>query len=459
MCAVPTAPLAGEPSARELAQAVSEATADLAEEVAPTTVYIQVDKGPGMTSGLEQLMRDYDLPRMEEPTRGVQSSSGSGVIVREDGLVLTNHHVVSGSTVILVTLRDQRRLPAKVLGSDPRTDVAVLQLLGEGPFPAAQVGDSDQVRVGARVLTVGHPFDFTFTVTAGIVSARGRRNLVDEEIHDFIQTDAAIAPGSSGGPLFSLSGELVGINTAIYSPTAESTGSTGIAFAIPSNMAMRVASELLETGRVSQASIGVSSVDRPPSPEEPRPGAELTGLISGGPAEKAGLQVGDVVEAVNDDPVISARDLRAVILAQGTGAEVSLRVRRQDEQVTVVLSTVDDRALAGVGLTEDTLPEGAFEWAGLTLVAATPELLEARGVALPDEMDGTGLLVLAADATGAATKAGLTAGDLLVEVQKKPIPHAAAFLSVVDGRRTAMVRFWRGEGFSYAAVAGLRDAD
>ena len=232
---------------------MSDAMAELAAEVAPTTVYIQADKGTGVTAGLEQLMRDYALPRLDDRGPAISSASGSGVLIGADGLILTNHHVVAGASVLVVTLYDQRRLPARVVGSDPRTDVAIVQLLGEaGPFPVARPGDSDTLRVGEQVLAVGHPFDFQFTVTSGIVSALGRRNLVEQEIHDYIQTDASVNPGSSGGPLFNLDGELIGINTAIYSPSGEAGGGTGISFAIPSNMAMRVVRELMEHADLEQ---------------------------------------------------------------------------------------------------------------------------------------------------------------------------------------------------------------
>jgi len=432
---------------------ISDAMADLAERVAPTTVYLQSDKGSGITSGLQQLMRDYALPQLQEggPTFG--TSSGSGVLVDADGLVLTNHHVVTGAQDLVVTLHDQRRFPAEVVGSDPRTDIAVVQILGEGPFPTAVVGDSDTLRVGEWVMAVGHPFDFQFTVTTGIVSARGRRNLVEQEIQDFIQTDAAVNPGSSGGPLFDLDGELVGINTAIYSPAGGPVASAGISFAIPSNMAQRISQELMATGRVAQAGIGVSTRDVAPTADDLRPGAEVTRLVPEGPAETAGLRRGDIIETVNGETVHGSRDLRAIVLARGPDESLKLRIRRGQRRLQLALRTVDDRTL---GSADVALPYDAFEWAGLTLTEALPARLAEQGIVLPDDREG-GLLVISAAPDGPGGQAGLAAGDVLLEVQHTPISDAKAFLEVVDGRRSAMVYFWRGEGEGIAAVAGLPD--
>ncbi|MEC7948437.1 MAG: trypsin-like peptidase domain-containing protein, partial [Myxococcota bacterium] len=220
LAAEPTSPppVATRPDPLQTARALGTAFADLAERVGPATVHIQASKSRGLSPGLSQVLRDYRLPLPEPAGPKMGRSTGSGVLLTPDGHVLTNHHVVAGGTDIVVTLQDKRRFPATLLGSDPRTDVAVLHIESDEEFVHGTLGDSDDVRVGEWVVAIGHPFEFSFTVTAGIVRARGRRNLNPAEISDFIQTDAAVNPGSSGGPLFNLDGEVIGINTAIFNP-------------------------------------------------------------------------------------------------------------------------------------------------------------------------------------------------------------------------------------------------
>ena len=189
---------------------------DVSAAVLPTTVHIRVEKVAQVSAGIQQMARDYELPVPQGESQAGRHSTGSGVIFDNRGLVLTNHHVIDGARNIRITLYNQEVYEAQVLGTDPKTDVAVLRILGDGPFVAANIGDSDDLRVGQWVIAVGHPFDFPFTVTAGIVSALGRRDLGKNEIQDYIQTDVAVNPGSSGGPLFNRAGTVVGINTAIH---------------------------------------------------------------------------------------------------------------------------------------------------------------------------------------------------------------------------------------------------
>ncbi len=439
---------AGDSTALSSARALGDAFAEIVERVGPATVYIQANKARPLSLGLQQLIQDYGLPTPRPDTSGWSSSTGSGVIVREDGLVITNHHVVSGATGLLVTLYDKRSYPAVVIGSDPRTDLALLRIEGTGPFPVARIGDSDAVRVGHWVIAIGHPFDFQFTVTAGIVSARGRRNIIPEEIQDYIQTDAAVNPGSSGGPLFNLDGEVVGINTAIYTPEGGAVQHAGISFAIPSNMAWRISTELMQRGRVARASIGVTTRDVEPTADNPRPGAEITQVIAEGPAEAAGLRRGDIILEVDGERIGTTDDLRGLILARGPDTPLPIRVERGGELLDVTIVTAGSRQDTPL-----TVPEDAITWAGAVIAVPTEARLAHYGVVPPE---GTvGLLVLAVTPDSPAASAGLAPGDLLLQVQRHEIQSTRQFLTIVDARKSAMVWFYRGGVKTLAAVGGL----
>lgn len=447
------AAVAPPPDATAVAQAqsVSAAFAMVAEAVSPAAVYIEAAKGPPVATGLEELMREYRLPAPGRAPDGTVSS-GSGVIISPDGLVLTNHHVISGATLPVVTLQDKRSFPAEVLGSDARTDIAVLRIMGDGPFAWAQLGDSDKVRVGQWVLAIGHPFDFQFTVTTGIVSARGRRNLFRNEIQDYLQTDAAVNPGSSGGPLFDLAGQVVGINTAIYSPPGGGAQHAGISFAIPSNMARKVADELLRTGQVGRASLGLTTRDRPASQEQPSPGAEVTRVTPRGPAEAAGIRRGDVILSVNGERITGSEDLRGLVLARGVSVDLEVGWERGTQALSALIRTGDERNLSQPDVA---IPKDAVEWAGLTVVTATEEGLTEFGVPPPDR-PWPGLLVLAVTPGSAAAIAGLEPGDLLIEAGDAPLSRPEDLLAAAKRRRTLTLHFQRDGGESWAAIAGLR---
>lgn len=440
---------AGDSAPLASARALGDAFAEIVERVGPATVYIQANKGRPLALGLQQLLLDYDLPQPRPEAAGWSTSTGSGVIVQGGGLVITNHHVVSGATELTVTLWDKRSYPAVIIGSDPRTDIAVLQIEGEGPFPVAEIGDSGAVRIGHWVIAIGHPFDFQFTVTAGIVSARGRRNIIPEEIQDYIQTDAAVNPGSSGGPLFNLDGEVVGINTAIYTPEGGAVQHAGISFAIPSNMAWRISQELMQRGRVARASIGLTTRDIESTPDNPRPGAQITQIIAEGPAESAGLRRGDIILEVDGERIATTIDLRSLILTREPGSELSIHIARGDDELDVVVTA------AGARIAADTsaAPAEAFTWAGASLIEPTEERLAHFGVVGPE--GASGLLVLAVQPDSPAASAGIAPGDLLLQVQRHEIEDAEQFQAVTADRSSAMVWFWRGGTRTLAAVGGL----
>lgn len=428
------------------ARALGDAFAEVVDRVIPTVVVIEVDHGEAVAPGLQELQRDYRLPGAEPGADIASISTGSGVILRSDGLVVTNHHVIDRASAIRVELHDGRRFAAQVVASDPRTDIALIRMTDASNLPVAEFGDSDSLRVGHWVLSIGHPFDFPFSVTAGIVSATGRRELVPSEIQDYIQTDASVNPGSSGGPLFDLDGRIVGINTAIFAQGGAAVGQGGIAFAIPSNMARRVAGELETTGRVALAAIGLTSRDAEGSGQR---GAEVTRIAPGGPADLAGLRRGDIVVSVGAEVITSSDALRALVRARGVGAQLPFDFLRGGERLAAVVSSVDAGRLRE---TDRVLPADAQGWGGMLLASATPDLLREYGVVPPVGHRG-GVLVVEAEVGGAGHTAGLAAGDLLVEVQKDPVEDLDAFFERVGRRRTVMVSFYRNEAIGYAAVS------
>ncbi|HMG60667.1 MAG TPA: Do family serine endopeptidase, partial [Burkholderiales bacterium] len=283
----------------------------------------------------DPLFRHFFGDRLEEePQRA--ASLGSGVIVSPKGYILTNHHVVEAADEIEVALIDGKKLKAKAVGSDPETDIAVLQVEG-GPVPAITFGDADALRVGDVVLAIGNPFGVGQTVTMGIVSALGRSQLGINTFENFIQTDAAINPGNSGGALIDSAGNLVGINTAIYS---RSGGSLGIGFAIPASSAKQVMEQIIQTGGVTRGWIGVEAREITPEMGESLRlgtlnGVLIEGVLRGGPAERAGLKPGDVLVAIEGKPVKDPNSMLNLVAALVPGKPASIRLRRDNKDVDV----------------------------------------------------------------------------------------------------------------------------
>src|SRR6266568_4128749 len=283
----------------------------------------------------DPLFRHFFGDRLEdEPQRA--ASLGSGVIVSSKGYVLTNHHVVEAADEIEVALADGKKLKAKAVGSDPETDIAVLRVEG-GPLPAITFGDADSLRVGDVVLAIGNPFGVGQTVTMGIVSALGRSQLGINTFENFIQTDAAINPGNSGGALIDTAGNLVGINTAIYS---RSGGSLGIGFAIPASSAKNIMEQIIQTGSVTRGWIGVEAQEITPEIAESfrlasTNGVLIAGVLRGGPADRAGLKPGDILLAIEGKPVKDPNSMLNLVAALVPGKPASMRLKRESKDVEV----------------------------------------------------------------------------------------------------------------------------
>ncbi len=279
----------------------------------------------------DPLLRRFFGQQMDTPQKTF--SLGSGVIVSPQGYILTNNHVVEGADTIDLVLTDGRRFTGKIVGTDPDTDLAVLKIDADH-LPAVTLGNDEQLQVGDPVLAIGNPFGVTNTVTSGIVSALGRNSLGINEFENFIQTDAAINPGNSGGALINASGNLVGINTAIFSRTG---GTMGIGFAIPVSLAKPVMEQIIETGHVTRGYMGVVFSQIGARPGRPQPqlekGALIREVVPGGPAQRAGLKSGDVVVAVNGKPTDDAATLRNQISAMSPGTRAPLKVTRGGDEV------------------------------------------------------------------------------------------------------------------------------
>ena len=349
------------------------------------------------------------------------SGTGSGFIVSADGVILTNAHVVDGASEVTVKLTDRREFRAKVLGSDSKTDVAVLKIEAKD-LPVVKLGTARDLRVGEWVLAIGSPFGLENTVTAGVVSAKGR-SLPDSGGVAFIQSDVAVNPGNSGGPLFNARGEVVGINSQIYS---RSGGYQGLSFAIPIELASRVKDQIVQHGKVDHARLGVSvqevnqaladsfRLDRPR-------GALIAQVEPGSPAERAGLKPGDVVLGVDGDPVVSSGDLPALLAQHGAGDQVRLQVWREgkETQLATRLGGTNERTAKA-----QSAPAAATGGRlGLALRPAQPQERGAAG----------GLVVEAA--SGPAERAGVQAGDVLVAVNGVPARSIEAVQRAVADAR------------------------
>jgi serine protease Do len=475
--AVLSASLAGSLFAPRAVQAQSNATSpapaivqlpdftELVERVGPAVVNIRTAEKVRTTSGsaeMDEQMREFfrrfgiPLPNERAPRRGQpqpddsepqQRGVGSGFVISQDGFVMTNAHVVDGADEVIVTLTDKREFKARIVGADRRTDVAVVKIEATG-LPAVRIGDVNQLKVGAWVMAIGAPFGLDNTVTAGIVSAKQR------DTGDFlpmIQTDVAINPGNSGGPLINMRGEVVGINSQIYS---RSGGFMGISFAIPIDEAMRVADQLRASGRVIRGRIGVTIAPVTKDVAEAvglaKPaGALVQGVEEGLPAAKAGVEPGDIITKVDGKSVEKSADLPRMIGAAKPGAKTVLQVFRRGQVRDIAVTVVEFEAEK---------PRRVAQGGDAT---PTPQTKTAIGLVVSDLADAQrkelkvrgGVRVESAE--GAAARAGLREGDIILTLDNTEVLDAKQFNAMVaklDKNKSVSVMFRRGDLTSYLVV-------
>ena len=419
--------------------------ADQVEKLSPAVVNIStttiVNDGQAMDmpqfppgSPFEEFFKNFGDNNRQRKAQ----SLGSGFIIDAGGIVVTNYHVIENAEEIRVVLADETSFTAEVLGQDQKTDIAVLKIdPGDTKLTAVSFGDSDKLRVGDWVLAIGNPFGLGGTVTAGIVSARGR-DIGNGPYDDFIQTDASINRGNSGGPLFNTDGDVIGINTAIYS---QSGGSVGIGFAISSNLAERVAGQLIEFGQTRRGWLGVYIQEVTPDIAESLGldddiGALISSVNEDGPAAKGGIQPGDVIVKFDGKPIEKMRDLPRIVAETDIGAKVKVELFRQGkrETVTVTLGELEKAELAGV-IDNGRNQSNDFSFGSLGFAVANLNAALAEELGL--DSDTKGVVVREVVPGSPAADKGLTVGDILRRYGQRPIDDAASLAKDIEEAETA----------------------
>lgn len=394
-----------------LSRAVAFETAltQVAESVSPSVVSIQVEVSRPANNGFPFFFGG-------QGRGGIVRGGGSGVILRSDGYVLTNNHVVNEASRIDVRLKNGKSYPATLVGSDSATDLAMLKIDAKR-LPQAEFASSEKARVGQFVIAIGSPFGLDYTVTTGVLSAKGRGGIGANEIEDYLQTDASINPGNSGGPLVDLQGRVLGINTMIIGR------GSGIGFAIPSEIAQRVARQLIENGSVKRAWLGVSFQEITPELASHfggsfDGGALVNAVVPDGPAEKAGLQAGDVITAIGDTKIREGHDLLRTVLRHGVGERLSLEVRRGDKTKKLTLVTGERPSEDNPQANNQSARDGGT--LGLALEELTPTLRQRF------RYQGDGhVFVRGVEPGSEADRAGLRPGDIILQADRRPVRSIA----------------------------------
>jgi len=405
----------------------AKAFSSVVKKVEPAVVHVRVEKKAGQAATdqpnpfNDPFFQRFFGPSFKHPNIPQQEqkalSSGSGFLISDDGYILTNNHVIDGADKITVRVEGEQELEAKVIGADPQSDVALIKISDGRKFPYLPLGDSDGLEVGEWVIAIGSPFGLDRTVTVGVVSAKGRNRMGINEYENFIQTDAAINPGNSGGPLLNIHGEVIGINTAIFS---RSGGYMGIGFAIPVNMAKTVKTQLLANGKVTRSWLGVAIQDMTGDLArsfnlKQKTGALVTEVSKDSPAEKAGIKQGDLIISFDGKPVTDVADLRNRVAMTAPKTKVDLVLIRDERQKELTVQ-VEEQPTDMTSLSGTPQQQEAFQKAGLSLQDLTPELARQFGYEM-----GQGVLVAEVSPGSPAAMARIPAGSLIEEVNRQRV--------------------------------------
>ncbi len=458
--------IAGSAAARdsnvELLSRMSDAFASIVKKVEPAVVFVQVSKtikggGPGGMAGdpfglfndpfFQRFFGPQFQPRQRQPRQFKQRGAGSGFIITSDGYIMTNNHVVGEADEIDVKLSDGRKFKAKVIGTDPKSDVAVIKIDAK-QLPTIPLGDSEKLEVGEWVLAIGNPFGLAHTVTVGVVSAKGRSHLGINDYEDFIQTDAAINPGNSGGPLINIHGEVIGMNTAIFS---RSGGSMGIGFAIPINMAKAVKNQLIKNGKVVRGWLGVIIQDIDENLAESfglksSEGVLVAEVSPDSPAAKGGLKQGDVILKLNGKTVNDVGELRNKIALTSPGTTVKFDILRDGKKKAIKVKIGEQPDARIVSKANHEL----LGKLGMVVQDLTPELAQQFGY-----KEGEGVLVAEVEPGSPAASVGIRPGQLIEETNRVSVHDMKEFLEALKiSEKTGRVlfRIRDGEYGRYVAI-------
>ncbi|BBM83474.1 DegQ family serine endoprotease [Candidatus Uabimicrobium amorphum] len=441
----------------------SQAFVQVAKRTTPAVVHIAVVRKVSGRNGSMDFFRNHpffrDNPRSKKaPRQRKEQGAGSGVIIDPRGYILSNHHVVKNAEEVTVTLNDRRKFKAKVIGSDSKTDVAVIKIEAKN-LPVAPLGNSSSLQVGQWVLAIGNPFGLSQTVTAGIVSAKGRSGVGITEYEDFIQTDAAINPGNSGGPLINLHGEVIGINTAILS---RSGGYQGIGFAIPVNQARTIMKQIIASGKVQRSWLGVQIEEVTPDMAQAFGLNEAFGclvqqIFPNSPARKAGIRSGDIILYFNGKKITRSAQLRNTVATTPAGSKVPVEIFRNQKRKTiyVVLGDIKKATWNGQGTQpqpqeQPTQDSAIIESLGIEIQQLTPDLAEALGV-----QTDKGVVITAITDGSAASRSSLRTNDVISEINRMRIRTISDAKKVLSQQKQLyLFRVITGVSRRYVVVKG-----
>lgn len=433
----PPAPQVAAPKIPGKIMQTSRAFSDIVNSVSPAVVNISTVKALKRDTSFTgdpffDFFDDFFSPFYDFGFRKKwkEQSLGSGVIVSSDGYIITNNHVVANAEKIKVKLYDNRVFKGKVVGADSKTDIAVVKISSE-ELPTVPWGNSDGLRVGEFVLAIGNPFGLSHTVTMGIISAVGRANVGIADYEDFIQTDAAINPGNSGGPLVNTSGDLIGINTAIFS---KSGGYQGIGFAVPSNMARLIMEQLIKEGKVIRGWLGVMIQELTPElsrkfGHKTLKGALVSETLKGSPAERSGIRRGDIILNYGGKTVTGPAVLKNLVAQSKPGARVPVKILRDRKHLRLIITVGEPPAEREMAVPEPAsdIQQGAFS--GLSVMTMTEDIARQLGLG----RDEAGVVVVSVQEGSPAEEAGIRRGDVILEIDRRRVANIDAFNEIASG--------------------------